>query len=132
MRTSTTILYMISGSLTFLLYAGPIKTIAVQMQTGMQPVYGALYYVQSHAAQRVGEIKRIDDTQFFNVPVVSTKARRYLIVSYKPQLLKEVFIHPLTTADIALIPLPGLQKNVYPVLALQPDQLERLQTIIIS
>jgi hypothetical protein len=114
------------GSIPFLLSAAAPKTIVVHGASGVQPVYGALYYVQSHSAQRVGLIKLLDREQTFNLPVVTSKSQRFLIVSHKPSLLKEVFTQPFATPGVLLIPVPTMLQNEQPPITLDAAQLEAL------
>lgn len=126
MHKSNIIVHILMGSLSFLLFAAPPKTIVVHAVPGAQPVYGALYYVQSHSAQRVGIVKLLEREQTFNLPVVTNKSNRYLIISHKPNLLKEVFTQPFTTSGVLLIPLPAMQNNQQPPITLDAAQLEAL------
>lgn len=123
MRTSNIIKHVFIGSIPLMLCAVPPKTITVYGSSGRQPVYGALYYVQSHSAQRVGHIKMLDREQEFNVPVVTSNSRRYLIISRQPSLLKEVFTQPFYAPGVLLIPLPAVRQNVQPPIVLDEAQL---------
>jgi hypothetical protein len=126
MRKSIALIHIIISSITSLVCAAGTKTITIHMAPGTRPVYGALYYVQSHAAQRVGQVKLIEQEQQFNLPVVTIKARKYLILSYDPQLLKEVFTQPRATPGVLLVALPCGKHHDQQPLTLQEGQLGSL------
>lgn len=127
MHKSSIIVHVLIGSIPVLLYAIPPKTITVHGASGVEPVYGALYYVQSHSAQRVGLIKLLEREQTFNLPVVTSNSRRYLIISHQPSLLKEVFTQPFFAPGVLLIPLPAIRQNMQPPIVLDEAQLEVLK-----
>lgn len=127
MHKSNIIVHILVGSLSFLLSATSQKIVTVHAAPGVQPVYGALYYVQSHSAQRVGLIKLLNREQAFNLPVVTSKSQRYLIVSHKQNLLKEVFTQPFTTPGVMLIPVPAIHNGQQPSITLDAEQLEALK-----